>query len=49
MTETSSGHAFEAADASFELLVRREAGQLEPPFDLEGYRVTFVTFGESRN
>jgi 2-isopropylmalate synthase len=34
------GYAFEAADASFELLVRREAGQLEPPFDLEGYRVT---------
>ena len=34
------GYAFEAADASFELLVRREVGQLEPPFDLEGYRVT---------
>jgi len=34
------GYAFEAADASFELLVRREAGQLEPAFDLEGYRVT---------
>jgi 2-isopropylmalate synthase len=34
------GYAFEAADASFELLVRRETGQLEPAFDLEGYRVT---------
>ncbi len=33
------GYAFEAADASFELLVRREAGRLEAPFDLEGYRV----------
>jgi 2-isopropylmalate synthase len=33
------GYAFEVADASFELLVRREAGQLRPPFDLEGYRV----------
>jgi 2-isopropylmalate synthase len=34
------GYSFEAADASFELLVRREAGQLQPAFDLEGYRVT---------
>jgi 2-isopropylmalate synthase len=33
------GYAFEAADASFELLVRREAGDLEAPFELEGYRV----------
>ena len=34
------GYSFEAADASFELLARREAGQLPPAFDLEGYRVT---------
>jgi 2-isopropylmalate synthase len=33
------GYAFEVADASFELLVRRERGQLEAPFTLEGYRV----------
>jgi len=33
------GFAFEAADASFELLVRREAGQPVDPFRLEGYRV----------
>jgi 2-isopropylmalate synthase len=33
------GYAFEAADASFELLVRREAGLLDELFDLEGYRV----------
>jgi 2-isopropylmalate synthase len=33
------GYAFEVADASFELLVRREAGAFEPPFTLEGYRV----------
>ncbi|HYY81803.1 MAG TPA: citramalate synthase [Actinomycetes bacterium] len=33
------GYAFEAADASFELLVRREAGKLERAFELEGYRV----------
>jgi 2-isopropylmalate synthase len=33
------GYAFEVADASFELLVRREAGTFDPPFTLEGYRV----------
>jgi 2-isopropylmalate synthase len=33
------GYAFEAADASFELMVRRTAGQLPVWFDLEGYRV----------
>jgi len=33
------GYAFEVADASFELLVRREAGALQAPFELEGYRV----------
>jgi 2-isopropylmalate synthase len=33
------GYAFEAADASFELLVRKCAGVLPTWFDLEGYRV----------
>ncbi len=33
------GYAFEAADASFELLVRRVAGGRPEWFDLEGYRV----------
>jgi 2-isopropylmalate synthase len=33
------GYAFEAADASFELLVRRSAGLLPAWFELEGYRV----------
>ena len=33
------GYAFEAADASFELLVRRNAGALPSWFELEGYRV----------
>jgi 2-isopropylmalate synthase len=33
------GYAFEAADASFELLVRRVAGTTPSWFDLEGYRV----------
>ncbi|HET9897411.1 MAG TPA: citramalate synthase [Streptosporangiaceae bacterium] len=33
------GYAYEAADASFELLVRRVAGRSPAWFDLEGYRV----------
>jgi 2-isopropylmalate synthase len=33
------GYAFEAADASFELLLRDEAGQIEPLFTLETLRV----------
>jgi 2-isopropylmalate synthase len=33
------GYSFEVADASFELLVRRERGTFAPPFTLEGYRV----------
>jgi 2-isopropylmalate synthase len=33
------GYAFEAADASFELLLRDEAGQIEPLFALETLRV----------
>ncbi len=33
------GYAFEAADASFELLVRRTTGTLPTWYELEGYRV----------
>jgi 2-isopropylmalate synthase len=33
------GYAFEAADASFELLLRQEAGELDPLFVLESLRV----------
>jgi 2-isopropylmalate synthase len=33
------GYHYEAADASFELFLRREAGQYEPLFQLEGFRV----------
>ena len=33
------GYAFEAADASFELLLRTEAGEIEPLFELEALRV----------
>jgi 2-isopropylmalate synthase len=39
------GYAFEAADASFELLVRRVAGQMPSWFDLEGYRVVIEKTG----
>jgi 2-isopropylmalate synthase len=41
------GYAFEAADASFELLVRRVAGQLPGWFELEGYRVVIERAGPS--
>ncbi len=34
------GYAYEAADASFELLIRRTAGQLPAWFGLDSYRVT---------
>ena len=33
------GYQYEAADASFELLLRRETGAYEPLFRLEGFRV----------
>ena len=39
------GYAFEAADASFELLVRKSAGVLPSWFDLEGYRVVIERAG----
>jgi 2-isopropylmalate synthase len=35
----SEGWAFEGADASFELLVRREMGRHKPMFNIEAYRV----------
>src|SRR5919112_5250722 len=34
------GYQFEAADGSFELLIRRETGEYEPLFRLESWRVT---------
>ena len=36
----AQGWSFEAADASFELLVRAELGGVSRPFELESYRVT---------
>jgi 2-isopropylmalate synthase len=41
------GYAFEAADASFELLVRKTAGVLPTWFDLEGYRVVIERAGDT--
>jgi 2-isopropylmalate synthase len=35
----AAGWSYEAADASFELLLRDELGQTSPPFALESYRV----------
>jgi 2-isopropylmalate synthase len=41
------GYAFEAADASFELLVRKTAGVLPQWFELEGYRAVIERSGET--
>jgi 2-isopropylmalate synthase len=41
------GYAFEAADASFELLVRRSAGLLPRWFELEGYRAVIERAGQT--
>ena len=35
----NDGYQFEAAEASFELLIKKELGTYEPKFDLEKYRV----------
>jgi 2-isopropylmalate synthase len=40
------GYAFEAADASFELLVRRITGSLPCWFELEGYRAVIERAGQ---
>ncbi|HEV2812583.1 MAG TPA: citramalate synthase [Solirubrobacteraceae bacterium] len=40
------GFQFEAADASFELLLRRHAGDLEPLFVLESWRVIVEQHGD---
>jgi len=44
-TAEHRGYAFEAADASFELLVRKTAGVLPSWFELEGYRVVIERAG----
>ena len=40
------GYHYEAADASFELLLRRTTGHYEPLFNLEGFRVTTEMTGD---
>jgi 2-isopropylmalate synthase len=42
-----AGFQFEAADASFELLLRREAGVFEPLFVLESWRVIVEQHGDN--
>jgi 2-isopropylmalate synthase len=37
--QEAAGYAFEGAEASFELIVRKETGQYQKFFDLIGYRV----------
>jgi len=40
------GFQFEAADGSFELLMRKEAGEYEPLFRLESWRVTVEKYAD---
>ncbi len=41
------GYAFEAADASFELLLREEAGEVTPLFTLESFRVIVEKYADA--
>jgi 2-isopropylmalate synthase len=41
-----AGYAFEAAEASFELLLRAESGEVAPLFTLESFRVLVEKHGE---
>jgi 2-isopropylmalate synthase len=41
----AAGHSFEAAEASFELLLRAEMGELPSFFELEGWRVIVDSYG----
>ena len=43
-----AGYQFEAADGSFELLMRRETGAYEPLFELESWRVIVEQRAEGR-
>src|SRR5215217_4849872 len=46
-TLENEGYQFEAAEASFELLVRKEIGRHRPFFKLDHYRVITLRVGES--
>ena len=43
----NDGFQFEAAEASFELLLRRELGQYKPSFELEHYRLVLERDGKN--
>jgi 2-isopropylmalate synthase len=43
----NAGYQFEAADGSFELIVRRQIGRFHPFFDLQHYRVVVQRHAES--
>lgn len=42
------GYHFEAADGSFEILLRKNTGSYRPLFKLEDYKVTVSRYGENR-
>ncbi len=44
----AKGYEFEGADASFELLVRRLKGDLEPPFKVVGFRLFIDEVGDNK-
>lgn len=45
----NKGYQFEAAEASFELLVKKALGRYRTFFDLEGYRTTVEKVGKKEN
>ena len=47
-TLENEGYQFEAAEASFELLVRKEIGRYQPLFKLDHYRVITLKLGNER-
>lgn len=44
----NQGYAFESADASFELLIRKELGEFKPRFELNAFRVISEVVREGR-
>lgn len=44
----AKGYEFEGADASFELMVRRLKGDLEPPFKVVGFRLFIDEVGDNK-
>ncbi len=48
MERELAGYAYESADASFDLLVRRTLGTLEPSFTIEGFRVISEAPGQGQ-